>query len=104
MNFTLTDQNYDAFVAQGKPMVIDFAAEWCGPCKKMAPIIEELAAKYDGKVTICSCNVDDNEALTEKFEIRNIPAIFFLKDGQIVDRVIGAVPASTIEEKVQALL
>ncbi|MBO4593974.1 MAG: thioredoxin [Bacteroidaceae bacterium] len=104
MNFNITDQNYSALAATGKPMVIDFSAEWCGPCRKMAPLIEELAAKYDGKVIIGSCNVDESEELTAQFGIRNIPAIFFIKDGQTVDKVVGAVPAATVEEKVQALL
>ena len=100
----ITDQNYDNLLAQGKPIVIDFSAEWCGPCRKMAPIVEQLAQKYDGKVIIGSCNVDENEELASKFGVRSIPAIFFVKDGQPIDKIIGAVPASTVEEKVQALL
>ena len=104
MDFNITDQNYDAFVAQGKPMVVDFSAEWCGPCRKMAPVIEEFAKKYDGKVIIGSCNVDENDDLTAKFGIRNIPAIFFLKNGQVVDKVVGAVTPAVVEEKIQALL
>lgn len=100
----ITDQNYDNLLAQGKPIVIDFSAEWCGPCRKMAPIVEQLAQEYDGKVIIGSCNVDENEELASKFGVRSIPAIFFVKDGQPIDKIIGAVPASTVEEKVQALL
>ena len=100
----ITDQNYDNLLAQGKPIVIDFSAEWCGPCRKMAPIVEQLAQKYDGKVIIGSCNVDENEELASKFGVRSIPAIFFVKDGQPIDKIIGAVPASAVEEKVQALL
>lgn len=100
----ITDQNYDNLLAQGKPIVIDFSAEWCGPCRKMAPIVEQLAQKYDGKAIIGSCNVDENEELASKFGVRSIPAIFFVKDGQPIDKIIGAVPASAVEEKVQALL
>ncbi|MCH5178115.1 MAG: thioredoxin [Prevotellaceae bacterium] len=100
----ITDQNYDNLLAQGKPIVIDFSAEWCGPCRKMAPIVEQLAQEYDGKVIIGSCNVDENEELASKFGVRSIPAIFFVKDGQPIDKIIGAVPASAVEEKVQALL
>ena len=85
-------------------MVIDFSAEWWGPCRKMAPVIEEFAKKYDGKMIIGSCNVDESEELTAKFGIRNIPAIFFLKEGQIVDKIIGAVTPAAVEEKIQALL
>ena len=104
MTTIITDQNYDNLLAQGKPIVIDFSAEWCGPCRKMAPIVEQLAQEYDGKVIIGSCNVDENEELASKFGVRSIPAIFFVKDGQPIDKIIGAVPASTVEEKVQALL
>lgn len=104
MNFNINDQNYEAFLAQGKPMVVDFSAEWCGPCRAMAPVIEDFAKKYDGKVIIGSCNVDENEELTAKFGVRNIPAIFFVKNGEVVDKTIGAVPASTVEEKILALL
>ena len=104
MNFSITDQNYDALVAQGKPVVVDFSAEWCGPCRKMAPVIDEFAKKYDGKVIIGSCNVDESEELTAKFGVRNIPAIFFVKDGQVVDKVVGAVSPTVVEEKIGALL
>ena len=67
MNFNINDENYDAFLAQGKPMVVDFSAEWCGPCRAMAPVIEDFAKKYDGKVIIGSCNVDESDALTAKY-------------------------------------
>lgn len=85
-------------------MVIDFFATWCGPCRHIAPIIEELAEKYEGQVLIGKCNVDENDELVSKFGIRNIPAIFFLNGDQIADKVVGAVPAAQIEEKIQALL
>ena len=104
MEFTITDQNYEALLAQGKPMVVDFSAEWCGPCRKMAPVIEEFAKQYDGKAIIGPCNVDENEELTAKFGIRNIPAIFFIKEGQIADKIIGAVTPAAVEEKIKALL
>lgn len=104
MELSITDQNYNALLNTGKPMVIDFSAEWCGPCRRMAPIIKELADQYDGQVTIGSCDVDENEELALKFGVRNIPAIFFLKDGQVHDKIIGAVSKSAVEEKVNALL
>lgn len=100
----ITDANYGEILAQGKPMVIDFSAEWCGPCRKMAPVVEALAEKYQEQVTISSCDVDDNSELTTQYGIRNIPAIIFIKDGQVVDKIIGAVPASQVEEKIQNLL
>ena len=100
----ITDSNYSQLLAQGKPIVIDFNAEWCGPCRKMGPIIETLAEQYDGQVIVGACNVDENEQLPVKFGVMSIPAIFFIKDGQVTDKSIGAVPASTIEAKIKAML
>lgn len=100
----ITDKNYGELLAQGKPMVIDFSAEWCGPCRKMAPIVEDLAEKYEGQVIVGSCDVDENEDLTGQFGIRNIPAIVFIKDGKQVDKTVGAVPAGQVEDKLKALL
>ena len=104
MALEITDQNYAELTAQGKPMVIDFSAAWCGPCRKMAPIIDDMADKYDGQVVVGTCDVDDNEDLAAQFGVRNIPVVFFVKDGKIVDKLVGAVPASQVEEKIKALL
>lgn len=104
MKFEITDQNYSSLLEQGKPIVIDFSAQWCGPCRRMAPIIEELANQYDGQVIIGSCDVDDNQELASQFGVRNIPNIVFLKDGQVKDTIVGAVSKSTVEDKVKALL
>lgn len=100
----ITDSNYSELLAQDKPIVIDFNAEWCGPCRKMGPIMESMAEKYGDKVIVGSCNVDQNEALTLQFSVFSIPAIFFVKGGKVVDKVVGAVPTSVIEEKFQNLL
>lgn len=100
----LTDSNYAEVLAQGLPLVIDFSATWCGPCKKIAPLIEELAAEYDGKVNIYKCDVDDNDTLTSKYGIRNVPTVLFIKDGEVVDKHVGAAPKSTFVEKIEALL
>ncbi len=100
----ITDKNYGETIAEGKPVVIDFSAEWCGPCRKMAPIVEQMADKYAGQVIVGTCNVDENEELTGQYGIRNIPAIVFIKDGKQVDKLVGAVPASQVESKIQALL
>ncbi len=104
MALEITDQNYAELTAQGKPMVIDFSAAWCGPCRKMAPIIDDMADKYDGQVVVGTCDVDDNEDLAAQFGVRNIPVVFFVKDGKIADKLVGAVPASQVEEKIKALL
>lgn len=100
----ITDSNYGQLVSQGKPVVIDFNAEWCGPCRKMGPVMEKLAEEYKDRVIVGSCNVDNNEELPVKFGVMSIPAIFFIKDGQVVDKTVGAVPASTVEEKLKAML
>lgn len=104
MTIEITTENYNELLAQGKPMVIDFSAEWCGPCRKMAPIVDTMADKYDGQVIVGSCDVDENEELAQQFSIYTIPAIIFIKDGQPVDKSIGAVPANSIEEKIKTLL
>ncbi len=104
MEKIITDQSYQEVIAQGLPVVIDFSATWCGPCKKIAPIIEELAAEYEGKVNIFKCDVDENDELTSKFGIRNVPTVIFLKGEEIVDKHVGAAPKSTFVEKVEALL
>ena len=77
----ITDANYAEFLEAGMPFVIDFSATWCGPCKKIAPIIDELADEYEGKVVIGKCDVDDNDELTSRFGIRNVPTVLFIKNG-----------------------
>ena len=104
MALEITDANYESLVAEGKPVVVDFWATWCGPCKKIGPDIEALAEQYAGQVTIGKCNVDDNDELPGKFGVRNIPTVLFIKDGQVVDKQVGAAPKTTFEEKIKALL
>lgn len=104
MEKIVTSQNFEALQAEGLPLVLDFSATWCGPCKKIAPIIEELAGEYDGRVNIGKCDVDDNEELASRFGIRNVPTVLFIKDGNVVDRHVGAAPKSVFVEKINALL
>ena len=87
-----------------KPVLVDFWATWCGPCRMVAPVISELAEAYDGKITVGKCDVEDNEDLAQEFGIRNIPTILFFKGGQVVDKLVGAQPKAKLEEKFQALL
>lgn len=104
MALKITDANFDEIIASGKPVVIDFWAEWCGPCRMVGPIIDELAAQYDGKVVIGKCDIDEQSALATKFAVRNIPTILFIKDGQVIDKQVGAVPKPALEEKITKLL
>ncbi len=104
MEIEITDQNFAEYAAQGKPMMIDFSAEWCGPCKRMAPIVEELARKYDGQVIVGKVDVDECPELSAQFGIRNIPTILFIKNGEVADKTVGAIPAASVEEKLQAIL
>lgn len=100
----INDQNFEELLNAGLPLVIDFSATWCGPCQKIAPIIDELATEYEGKVNICKCDVDENDGLTSRFGIRNVPTIIFLKNGEVVDKQVGAAPRQTFADKINGLL
>jgi thioredoxin 1 len=100
----ITSQNYDELVAQGKPLVLDFWATWCGPCKKIAPLVEELAAQYEGQANIGKVNVEDEDDLASKFGIRNIPTVLYIKNGEVVDKQVGACSKSVLEDKLKAIL
>ncbi|QOR75413.1 MAG: thioredoxin [Thermoflavifilum sp.] len=105
MALELTDANFKEEVLQSDQLhVIDFWAEWCGPCRAISPIIEELARDYEGKVKVAKVNVDHNPQLSMEYNITSIPAILFIKNGKVVDRQIGAVPRSVLEKKIQAHL
>ncbi len=104
MALAITTENFDELVASGKPMVIDFWATWCGPCKKIGPDIEALAAEYEGQAIIGKCDVEENDDLAMKFGIRNVPTVLFLKGGEVVDKQVGAAAKSVFEDKLKALL
>ena len=104
MAFTFTDENVNEIIESGKPVVIDFWATWCGPCKKIAPDVEALAEQYKDQVIIGKCDVDDNDELTGRFGVRNIPTVLFIKNGEVQDKTVGAVTKAQLEEKVKALL
>ncbi len=99
-----TDSNLKEIIESGKPVVVDFWAEWCGPCRMVAPIIEELAKDYEGKVEIGKLDVDENTDTPAEYGIRNIPTILFFKDGKVVDKQVGPGNKSMIEEKIKGLL
>lgn len=104
MAITITDATFEDLLKSDKPMVIDFWAEWCGPCRMVGPIIEELSSEYDGKVIIGKVDVDNNDEVTSKYGIRNIPTILFIKDGEVVDKQVGAAAKSVFVEKIENLL
>lgn len=104
MAMEINTNNIEELLAGGQPVVIDFWAEWCGPCRMIAPVVEELAAEYEGKVIIGKCDVEENDEITMKYGVRNIPTIIFLKDGQVVDKQVGACQKGALVEKIEKLL
>ena len=104
MALELTDGNIKEIINSGKPVVVDFWAEWCGPCRMVSPIVEELAKEFDGQVVVGKMDVDENVETPNEYGIRNIPTILFFKDGQVVDKQIGATQKAVLAAKIQALL
>ncbi len=100
----ITDANFEEILASDKPILIDFWAEWCGPCKMIGPVVEELASEYDGKVVIGKVDVDSNPNTSAKFGIRSIPTLLVFKNGEIVDKQIGAVAKAVLAKKLEAQL
>ena len=105
MALEITDSNFDELVLQSdKPVVVDFWAEWCGPCKMIGPIIDEMSKDYEGKALIGKVNVDQNANVSAQFGVRSIPTVLFIKNGELVDKSVGAVPKATLDSKLEALL
>ena len=100
----ITDANIAGLMAEGKPMILDFWATWCGPCQMIGPMIEELAEEFDGKIIIGKVNVDENSDLPSQYGIRNIPTILFFKGGEMVSKLVGAQSKATLQEEAQKLL
>ena len=104
MEVTITNENFSTLKNGDLPLVVDFWATWCGPCRMVSPIISELAEVYEGKVVVAKCDVEENEDLTAEYGIRNIPTILFCKGGEVVNKLVGAQPKAKIDEAIQQLL
>ncbi len=104
MALTITKENFEELIAGDQLVVIDFWAEWCGPCRTIAPIIEELAAEYEGKAVIGKCDVEDNDDIVGRYGVRNIPTVIFLKGGELVDKQVGAASKEAFKAKIEKAL
>ena len=104
MEVTITNENFESYKNGELPLVVDFGATWCGPCRMVAPIVEELAKEYDGKLVVGKCDVEEADDVAMEFGIRNTPSILFFKGGKVVDKLVGAVPKAKIKEKFEAML
>lgn len=104
MALNITNENYEVIVADSKPTVIDFWAEWCGPCRTIAPIVEELAEEYADRVNIGKCDVDSADDVVATYRVRNIPTLVFIKDGNVVGKHVGAISRNDLVVKIEELL
>lgn len=104
MEVKITNENFESVKNEGLPLVVDFWATWCGPCRAIAPTVEELAKEYDGKINVGKCDVEEADEIAAQFGIRNIPTLLFFKNGEVVDKLVGAVSKSKLDEKFKSLL
>ncbi len=105
MALELTDHNFDEIVLRSdKPVIVDFWAEWCGPCRMVGPIVEEIGSDYSDRALVGKLDVDSNPSITARFGIRNIPTVLYFKNGKVVDKQVGAVPKSNLVNKLEAIL
>lgn len=104
MEITATNENFNEIISGSQPVLVDFWATWCGPCRMLGPTVDAVAKEYDGKVTVAKCNVDECEDIAVQFGIRNIPTLLFFKGGQVVDKLVGNVPKGEITAKLDAII
>ena len=104
MEVTITSENFESLKNGAQPLVVDFWATWCGPCRMVGPVISELAEEYDGRIVVGKCDVEENEDIAMEYGIRNIPTIIFFKGGQVIDKIVGAQAKARIQQKFETLL
>lgn len=104
MALSITNENLQEVIGSEQPVVIDFWAEWCGPCRMIAPIIDELATEYEGRIVVAKCDVEECEEAVAKFGVRNIPTVVFIKGGEVVDKNVGAASKDALKAKIEKLL
>ena len=104
MEVNVTNDNAKEFMATELPIVLDFSATWCGPCKQLAPIIDELSNEYAGRIAVGKCDIEEADDLTAEYGIRNVPTVIFIKNGQIVDKFVGSKSKGDVQAKFEALL
>lgn len=100
----ITNDNIDELIASGKPLVLDFSASWCGPCKRIAPLIDTLAEKYEGQAIVGKIDIEEEEDLAIRYGIKNVPTVLFIKDGTVADKQVGTASLAVFEEKLNAIL
>lgn len=104
MEVTITNDNFESLKNGQLPLVVDFWATWCGPCRALAPTVKQLADEYDGRIVVGKCDVEEAEDIAMQYGIRNIPTLIFFKDGKVVDKFVGAGSKAKLQEKIEALL
>lgn len=104
MAVNVTNDNAKEFMATELPIVLDFSATWCGPCKQLAPIIDELSKEYEGRIAVGKCDIEEADDLTAEYGIRNVPTVVFIKNGQIVDKFVGSKSKGDVQAKFESLL
>lgn len=104
MEITITEQNFDEVLQNNAVVMVDFGAIWCGPCKALAPVVEEIANEYEGRAAVCKADVEECSSIAARFRIRNVPTVLFFKNGELKDKSVGAVQKSTLTQKIDALL
>ena len=104
MAVNVTNENAKDFMSTELPIVLDFSAAWCGPCKQLAPIIDELSEEYAGRIAVGKCDIEEADDLTMEYGIRNVPTVIFIKDGKVVDKFVGSKPKADVQAKFEALI